>query len=117
MPGTRGKARVRKSTVKPSILRDIIRRVVEASEPDKIIMFGSAARGEMGPNSDVDLLIIEGGKFNRWRITTDIYRHLSGAHAPVDVMVVTPEEVERYRETHCQVICPALKEGKIVYGA
>ena len=117
MPGTRGKPRSRNGTVKPGVLRDIIRRIVEAANPDKIILFGSAARGEMGPDSDVDLLVIKGGKFDRWRVTTAIYRHLSGADAPVDVVVVTPEEVERYRDTHCLVICPALKEGKVVYGA
>jgi predicted nucleotidyltransferase len=94
-----------------------VSRVVEAAHPDKIILFGSAARGKMGPDSDVDLLVIKGGKFNRWRITTAIYRRLSGAEAPVDVVVVTPEEVERYRNTHCLVISPALKEGIVVYGA
>jgi uncharacterized protein len=117
MSATRGKARVRKRTVNPSVLSDIVRRVVEAAQPDKIIMFGSATRGEMGPNSDVDLLVIKGGKFNRWQITTANYRHLSGADAPVDVVVVTPEEVDRYCDTHRLVICPALKEGKVVYGA
>jgi len=99
------------------ILADIVRRVVEAAQPDKIVLFGSAARGEMGPDSDIDLLVIKGGKFNRWRITTAIYRHLYGAGAAVDVVVVTPEEVERYRNTHCLVICPALREGKVVYGS
>ena len=42
------------------ILEDIIRRIVEVADPEKIILFGSAARGEMGRNSDVDLLIIKG---------------------------------------------------------
>jgi predicted nucleotidyltransferase len=100
-----------------AVLADIVRRVVDAARPDKIILFGSAARGEMGPDSDLDLLVIKGGKFNRWRLTTSIYRHLRGADAAVDVVVVTPEEVDRYRDTHCLVICPALKEGKVVYGA
>ncbi len=103
--------------VKRAVLADVIRRVVEAAKPEKIILFGSAARGEMGPDSDVDLLVIKGGKYNRGRQTTDIYRHLAGADAIVDVVVVTPEEVERYRDTHCLVICPAMKEGKVVYGA
>jgi len=98
-------------------LADIVRRVVEAAQPEQIILFGSAARGEMGPDSDIDLLVIKGGKFNRWRLTTAIYRHLDGADAAVDVIVVTPEEVERYRHTHCLVICPALREGKVVYGS
>ncbi len=60
MRGARGKVCIKKGTVKPSILRDIIRRVVEAAHPDKIILFGSAARGQMGPDSDVDLLVIKG---------------------------------------------------------
>src|SRR5690242_7416877 len=94
-----------------------LQRLVEAALPDKIILFGSAARGEMGPNSDVDLLVVKGGKFNRRRLTAKIYHHLYGAEAAVDVVVVTPEEVERYRNTHCLVICPALREGKVVYGA
>ena len=100
----------------PAILADVIRRVVEAAQPDKIVLFGSAARGEMGPDSDLDLLVIKGGKFNRHRVTTAIYRHLNGKIG-VDALVVTPEEVERYRDTHCLVICPAMREGKVVYEA
>ena len=42
-----------------TIVADIVRRVVEAAQPDKIILFGSAARGEMGPNSDIDFLVIK----------------------------------------------------------
>jgi len=101
----------------PKILADIVRRVVEAAQPDKIVLFGSAARGEMGPDSDIDLLVIKGGKFNRWRVTTAIYRHLRGKASPVDVVVVTPEEVERYGDSPYLVIYPALREGKVVYGA
>jgi predicted nucleotidyltransferase len=100
----------------PAILADIVKRVVRAAKPEKIVLFGSAVRGEMGPNSDYDLLVIKGGKFNRNRVTVEIYRNLSG-EAAVDVIVVTPEELERYRDTHCLVICPALREGKVIYGA
>ena len=44
-------------------LQEIIRRVVEIAQPERIILFGSAVRGEMGPNSDVDLLVIKSGEF------------------------------------------------------
>ena len=98
-----------------AILADIISRVVEAANPDRIILFGSAARGQMGPNSDLDLLVVKGGKFNRGRLTTAIYRNLRGKGAPVDIVVVTPEEVERYGDSPYLVIHPALKEGRIVY--
>jgi predicted nucleotidyltransferase len=117
MRGTGYNIRTKKGRVKRKVLADVVRRVVDAVGPDKIILFGSAARGEMGPNSDLDLLVIKGGKFNHWRLLRDIYRRLDGADAAVDIVVATPEEVERYRHTHCLVICPALKEGKVVYGA
>ncbi len=113
------KAKTRKHRGKPdpTILADIVKRIVLAAKPEKIVLFGSAARGEMGPDSDYDLLVIKGGKFNRRRLTTVICRQLSGADAAVGVMVITPEEVERYRETHCLMICPALRVGSVVYEA
>jgi uncharacterized protein len=80
-----------------------------------IRLFGSAARGAMGPNSDVDLLVIKRGDFHRGRLTEEIYKNLFGVGAAVDVVVVTPEDVERYRDSFALVIYPALKEGKVVY--
>ena len=95
----------------------IIRRIVEVAKPDRIILFGSAARGRMGPNSDVDLLAIKGGNFHRRRLTEEIYMNLFGVGAAVDVVVVTPEDVERYCDSFALVICPALREGKVVYAS
>ena len=100
-----------------TILTDIVRRIVEVAEPERIILFGSAARGEMGPDSDIDLLVIKAGKFNRLQLTKAIYRHLRGKGAAVDVVVVTPEEVRLYCDSPYLVIHPALSEGKVVYGA
>jgi uncharacterized protein len=97
------------------VLGEIIRRVVETAQPEKIVLFGSAARGELGPSSDVDLLVVKGGKFDQGRLTEEIYRNLHGVGQPVDVIVVTPEQVEQYRETHWLVIAPALREGREVY--
>lgn len=88
-----------RTSLAPRVLKDIIARVVAAARPDKIILFGSAARGSMGPNSDVDLLVIKDGKYNRAKVTDALYHHLCGADSAVDGIVVTPEEVERYRDT------------------
>src|SRR5260370_700105 len=117
MAGTREKVRTEKCTLKPSVLRDIIRRVVEAAHPDQIILSGSAGRGQRGPNSGVALLIIKRGRFDRRRLTAKIHHQLCGAEAAVDVVLVTPEEVDRYHDAPCLVICPALREGRVVYGA
>jgi predicted nucleotidyltransferase len=109
--------KARKKTVSDEILREIVRRIVAAVQPEKIILFGSAARGKMGPNSDVDLLVIKKGKYHRCRVTGKIYRNMFGVGQAVDVIVVTPEEVEKYRDTHCLVIKPALQEGREIYHA
>ena len=99
------------------ILQEIIRRVVEVAQPEKIILFGSAARGEMGPSSDVDLLVIKSGKYDQGRLVGDIYINLHGVGQAVDVVLVTPEQVERYRNTHCLIIAPAIREGREIYHA
>ncbi len=104
-----------KGTIAQDKLELIIRRIVEVAKPEKIILFGSAARGAMGPNSDVDLLVIKGGDFHRGRLTEEIYMNLFGVGAAVDVVVVTPEDVERYRDSFALVIYPAVREGKVVY--
>ena len=54
-----------------------MRRIVEAADPDKIVLFGSCARGTMGPGSDVDLLVIKGGQYDYHRVITDIYSALA----------------------------------------
>lgn len=106
-----------RAAVPQDVLDDIVRRVVEVAKPDKVILFGSAARGEMGPNSDVDLLVIKGGQYHPGHLTEQIYQHLHGAGAAVDLIVVTPEDVERYKNAFCLVIYPALREGRVVYAA
>jgi predicted nucleotidyltransferase len=98
-------------------LREIIRRVVEGAKPEKIILFGSAARGEMGPDSDVDLLVVKPGKFHQGYLAGEIYMNLHGVGLPVDILLVTPEQVEKYAQTHFLVIAPALQEGREVYRA
>ena len=111
-----GEAMDGRRTLAQKTLDDIIRRIVEVAHPEKIILFGSAARGEMGPNSDVDLLVIKSGA-HRLDLTGQIYMNMHGAGEAVDIIVVTPEDVERYGNSHALVIAPALREGKVVYVA
>ncbi len=108
-----GAAKQLRYNLPPNVIQDIVRRVVAAARPKEIILFGSAARGTMGPNSDVDLLVIKRGRFNRARVENAIYRGLRGCGAAVDVIVVTPEEIERYRASPCLVIHPACATGRL----
>ena len=102
--------------VDPDVLADVVRRVAEVAKPDKVILFGSAARGEMGPHSDIDLLVVKDVD-DAHGLAGDIYMNLRGVEAAVDLVVVSPREVERYKDTHALVIKPALREGRIVYEA
>lgn len=103
--------------IPPETLREIIRRIVAVANPERIILFGSAARTQMNRNSDVDLLVVKPEPFDYARIVGDIYVKLHGVGQAVDVVLVTPEQAERYRNTHCLVIAPALREGIEVYHA
>jgi len=107
----------RKKTLSEETLQKIIERIVEAARPERIILFGSAARGQMGPHSDVDLLVIKHGKFHQGRLMGKIYLNMHGVGQAVDVVLVTPEQIERYRYNQFLVIAPALREGKEIYHA
>jgi type I restriction enzyme S subunit len=99
-------------------LRAIVRRVVESVQPERIVLFGSAARGEMGPDSDVDLLVVKACP-DRRAVARTIREALMGVAPglPKDIIVVTPEDVERDRDTIGYIIRPALREGRVLYAA
>lgn len=101
--------------LREEMLEEIIQRIVEVAQPEKIILFGSAARGDMGRNSDIDLLVVKSGIPHRGRLTEAIYTNLFGVGFAVDVIVVTQEDIERYRDSIGLIIEPALREGEIIY--
>ena len=97
-------------------LDDVIERIVEVVEPEKIILFGSAARGDADANSDIDLLVIKEGA-DALDLMARIYRRLRGVGAAVDAIVVSPDDVERYKDSHALIIKPAVQDGIVVYEA
>ena len=97
------------------ILNEIKQRIVETANPLKIILFGSAARGELGPNSDLDILVVIPSGIH-WRVTArSIYRNLIGVGFAVDIVGVNEEDIERYKDNIGMVIKPALDRGRIIY--
>jgi predicted nucleotidyltransferase len=106
-----------KQQINQASLDEIVRRIVEVAAPDRIILFGSAARGEMGPNSDLDLLVIKSGNVHRGHLAEEIYLNMHGVEYAVDVTVATPEDIEKYRDSHALVYKPALREGRVIYDA
>ena len=99
-----------------SDLSEIVKRIVETAEQEKVILFGSTARGEAGPHSDMDFLIIKSTS-SRLELSARIRRALYGVQAAVDLVVVSPEDVERYKDSHALIYKPALKDGIVVYDA
>lgn len=95
-------------------VQEIVQRIVEAVAPEKIILFGSAARGEMGPDSDIDLLVVKACDAPR-EIERRIYRSLIGIGIPKDVLVVTPGHLEKHKDTIGYIYRSALREGRIIY--
>ncbi len=95
---------------------EVVGRIVEGFDPLRVILFGSHARGDAGPHSDVDLLVVmPDGIEDERRVTVGIRRLLRDMPVAKDVVVTTPEEIERRGELVGTVLRPALREGKVLY--
>jgi len=105
-----------KKPLREELLQEIVRRIVEAVQPEKIVLFGSAARGEMGPDSDLDFLVITTCEHRR-NTARKIRRQLIGIGVPIDIIVAKPEDIERYGDAIGLIYRPALREGKVLYAA
>jgi len=98
-------------------LAEIVDRIKKVAQPRQVILFGSAARGEMGENSDFDLLVVVSAGTHRRRMAQAIYQSLVGVGFAADIIVVTDEDLKNYRNNPGMVIKPALDEGKLLYAA
>jgi uncharacterized protein len=90
-------------------------RIVRDCDPVKIILFGSHARGEAGPESDIDLLVVLPEVANKRQAAVAIRRLLTDLPVPKDIVVTTPEEIARRGDLVGTVLRPALREGKVLY--
>ncbi len=90
-------------------------QIVEQFHPLKIILFGSYARGGFTVDSDVDLLVVMEVSGSKRRKAAEIDLALAERTLPLDLIVVTPQEYERYRNVMGHIIYPAVREGKVLY--
>ena len=93
----------------------IKRRIVRRFRPDRIILFGSQARGDARRDSDADLLVVIPGNAHRRHTEASIYGSLAGIPFGTDVVVVHPEDIEAGSDLVGTVLEPALREGRTVY--
>jgi HEPN domain-containing protein/predicted nucleotidyltransferase len=99
----------------PALLQQVVERIVAAAAPDRILLFGSGARGCMGPHSDLDLLVVKDGDWDRHEVDLAIRRSLRGLGIAVDLVLATPGQLERYGRSIGLVYQPALEEGQVIY--
>ena len=97
------------------LLEEIAQRILAVSDPVQIILFGSYARGDVGPDSDLDLLVIKDEMDSTRAETARIYRALADLTIPIDVVLVRTAYVHRYGDLVGTVVRPALREGKVLY--
>lgn len=98
-----------------NLLPKITQRILSVSDPQKIILFGSFARGDYEADSDIDLLVVIDGVNSPRQESNRLRSSLRGLLVPVDVIVVTSEQIEQYRDTVGLIYHSVLKEGKVIY--
>jgi len=101
--------------ISTQILTKIVECLVERFHPDRIILFGSHARGTADDRSDVDILVICPMNEGRRALMVAMDRALSGLGIARDILVLTPEEFEQGRHIPGTVARPAWLEGKVLY--
>jgi predicted nucleotidyltransferase len=113
---TQQREKVQLEPVTPGLLADVVRRIVAAVDPDKIILFGSCARGTLHETSDIDLYIIKSGDYNHFELQGEVYELLADIRRDFDVLVRTPEEMERALASgNTFVRRQVLERGRMVY--
>jgi predicted nucleotidyltransferase len=100
-----------------AIITETVKRILSVVQPRKVLLFGSASRGEMHRDSDIDILVVVPSGTHRRKTAQKIYRNLIGVGFAADIIVVTEDDIERYKDNESMIIQPALKEGKVLYAA
>ena len=99
------------------ILNETIRRILAVVPAKQVILFGSAARGELHPDSDIDLLVVVPSGLHRRKTAQNIYRNFIGLGFAADVIVVTEDDVRQFKNDPYMIIGSAVDEGRIFYAA
>jgi len=96
-------------------LEEIVNRIVDAAHPEQVLLFGSTARGTTGPHSDLDFLVIKAGRYNPRKVAGIIYQRMRGIARSMDLVIVTPKQLDDCKNSPFSVVYPAVREGRIVY--
>jgi predicted nucleotidyltransferase len=90
-------------------------RIIRRFDPLRIILFGSHARGQAGPDSDIDLLVVFPEVEDKRKAAIEIRRALADLPVGKDIIVTTPAEIARRGDLIGTILRPALRDGKVLY--
>lgn len=99
------------------VIQEIVRRILSVTKPDKIILFGSAATGQMTRDSDIDLLIVEPDTSDQRKEYVHIIKALWGIRFPFDILFITTQWFKESKDVTGGIAYPANKYGKVIYEA
>ncbi len=100
-----------------SLVREAVDRIVKQVHPLRIILFGSAARNERSPESDVDLLVVMSDGTHKRRTAQALYHRLRGLPVPIDILVTTQGDLNRQKDSPGLIYRTILQEGRELYAA
>ena len=105
--------------MKPSeeLIEEIVRRICSVAQPDRIILFGSAATGQMTKDSDIDLLVLERDPGHTRKESVRLRATLRGLGFPIDVIVMRTTWFEQTKAVIGGLAYPANKHGRSIYDA
>jgi predicted nucleotidyltransferase len=101
----------------PQLIDDLVKRIVAAAHPLRIVLFGSAARGTLGPDSDLDVMVVMPNGTHRANAMRQLYREIAGFGFPVDIVVTTPEILAQHQDNIGLIYRTVQAEGREVYVA
>ena len=97
-------------------INQIIKIIKDNINPEKIILFGSYANGNPDEHSDLDLLIVKDSDVPRYKRGKEIRKYLRGIGVPLDIIVYTKDEIDRWKNVEEAFITQIMKNGKVLYG-
>jgi len=98
-------------------LSEMVAKICQAGSPEKIILFGSRARGDARADSDIDLLVIEASNLPRYKRAARYRKAVAGLCVAKDIVVWSPEEILEWQSVPNAFITTVLREGRVLYEA
>ena len=101
--------------ITPETINGVAKAIVENFHPEKIILFGSYASGTPTPESDLDFMVVMDSDQPRYRRSSPLRLLFRPTPCPMDIIVYTPEEVDKWNGTTNHIVTIAHKTGKVMY--